>query len=82
MEKKKKAEKGRVAVHLTDDEHVLAFDDALLYFGSHGLADLMLVFVAEGGVDVPVAGGDGGLHRTLDHVAAGEVGGLQRVRHF
>lgn len=42
----------------------------------HGLADFLLVLVAEGGVDVAIAGGDGGLHSSLDHVA-GEVGGLQ-----
>lgn len=65
--------------HLTNDEHVLALDDALLDFGLHALANLTLVVVAEGRVDVAVAGGDGRLHSSLDHVA-GEVGGLQRVR--
>lgn len=65
-----------MAPHLTDDEHVLAFDDALLDLGLHGLADFLLVVVAEGGVEVAIAGGDGGLHSALDHVA-GEVGGLQ-----
>lgn len=39
----------------------------------------MLIVVAEGGVDVAIAGGDAGLHSTLDHVA-GQVGGLQRVK--
>lgn len=65
--------------HLTDDEHVLAPDDALLHLGQQGLADVSLIFVAVGGVDVAIAGRNGSLYRALDR-GAGEKGGLQQVK--
>ena len=62
--------------HLTDDEHVLAPDDALLHLGAQGLSDVNLIVVAVGGVYVTVTRGDGCLHCTL-HRGGGERGGLQ-----
>lgn len=67
--------------HLTDNEHVLAPDDALLHLGKQGLADVSLIFVAVGGVDVAVAGRNGSLYCAL-HGGAGAMGGLQQVKQF
>lgn len=67
--------------HLANDEHVLAPDDALLHLGEQGLADVSLIFVAVGGVDVAIAGRNGSLYSALDR-GAGEMGGLQQVKQF
>lgn len=54
------------APHLTDDEHVLPSDDALLHLGLQGLADLDLIAVAVSGVYVTIASSNGGLYCALD----------------
>lgn len=65
--------------YLADDEHVLAFDDAPLRHGAQGLADVHLVAVAVGRVDVTVASCYGGLDGPLDW-GAGPVAGLQQSK--
>lgn len=68
-------------LYLTDNEHVLAPDDALLHLGAQSFTDIGLIAVAVGGVNVAVASCDGGLYRTLDR-GAGKMAGLQRAQHF
>lgn len=58
-----------LSTHLTDDEHVLAPDDALLYFGAQSLANINFIFVAESSVYMAIAGRNGSLHCTLDRGA-------------
>lgn len=52
--------------HLTDDEHVLASDDALLHLGLQSFADIDFILVAVSSVYVTVAGSNGSFYCTLD----------------
>lgn len=65
--------------HLTDDEHVLSFDDTLAHLGFQSLANIGFVLVTVSCVNVAITSGDGGLHCSLDF-GLGTIGGLQQVK--
>lgn len=67
------------STHLTDDEHVLALDDALLHLGAQSFPNVHLIAVAVCGVYVAVASSDGCLYCALDW-CAGKTGRLQQVK--
>lgn len=67
------------SMHLTDDEHVPASDDALLHLGLQGLANISLVSVAVSGVNMAITSCNGGLYCALDREAR-KLGGLQQLK--
>lgn len=54
------------STHLTDDEHVLPPDDALLHLGAQSLPNVHLIAVAVRSVYVAVSSSNGSLYCTLD----------------
>lgn len=62
--------------HLTDNEHVLSSNDALLHLGAQSPANVLFVLIAVGSVNVAVSCCNGCLHCTLRR-AAWKVGRLQ-----
>lgn len=65
--------------HLTDNEHVLTFDDTLVHFGFQCLANISFILKAVSRVNVAITSSDGCLYRTL-HCGAGKIRGLQQVK--
>lgn len=72
---------GLFSTHLTDNEHVLAPDDALLHLGAQSLPNIYFIAVAVSSVYMAIASSNGSLYCALDW-GAGQVGGLQQVKHF
>lgn len=67
------------STHLTNNEHVLAPDDALLHLGAQSLTNFHFILVAVGSVYVAVASCNGSLHCTLDCWPRRQ---LQQEQHF
>lgn len=65
--------------HLTDNEHVLAFDDTLVHLRFQCLANISFILKAVSRVNVAIASSDGCLYRTLD-CGVGKIRGLQQVK--
>lgn len=65
--------------HLTDNEHVLPFDDTLVHLGFQCLANISFILKAVSCVNVAITSSDGSLYRTLD-CGVGKIGGLQQVK--
>lgn len=57
---------GLFSTHLTDNEHVLAPDDALLHLGAQSLPNIYFIAVAVSSVYMAIASSNGSLYCALD----------------
>lgn len=62
--------------HLTDNEHVLSFDDTLVHLGFQCLANTSFILKTVSCVNVAITSSNGSLYCALD-CGVGKIGGLQ-----